>query len=507
MSKIRRRTKIDNEIEKRIVTGAIVNDFFLKTLEQIYSPQYFKIDYANIVITWCLEYFKEYKSAPHIQIEAIYQTEKEGLNNELAEVIMHFLESLSNEHEPENFNVEYLITATRKYFDIRSYENLFLNGSTFVEAGKIEKARNLLDDFKTIAQKNSSRFDPFDKEEIRDFIYQEKKNKLFRFQGAAGHILGDFERDWLITFRGPEKRGKTFYLLESAFQAVSNKLKVVFFSLEMSDDQLKKRIYQRLTGLSEEADKLRIPIFDCERNQNNECRKSTRNNQIEFPDEYEEGLDYKVCTHCRGKRIKIKYLPAVWYDTYKTKSLSSKRIEKKADQFIRMFGNNLRIKTWPAFSANSNDIRKELDDLEFVEGFIPDVIIIDYIDILSPEGGNLSERGEIDNTWKQFKNISMTRHCLLITADQSNKISGGRRSIKATDVSEDKRKNAHVDMVIAINQTDDEKESDVSRLGILLHRHSKFEIRRQVLCLQNLEISQPLLDSEVTYVERETDEE
>ena len=507
MSRIRKRTKVDNEIEKRIVTGAIVSDQFLKALEQNYNPKYFKIDYASTVVDWSLDYFKKYKTAPHKNIEAIFQTEKENLNEELAEVISYFLEHLSDDHEPEHFNVDYLVDQTRSYFDVRMHENLFEEGETFVKAGKLEKAKKLLNGFKNLASKNSSRFNPFTQDEIRKFTFQEKVNKLFKFHGAAGDILGWFERAWLVTFRGPEKRGKSWWLEECAFQAVSSKLKVAFFSLEMSDDQLKKRIYQRLTGLSEEDDRLRIPIFDCDNNQNDVCRKATRQNSVELPDEYEEGDDYQVCTHCRGKKVKDGFEAQVWWDTWKTKKMTSKRIEKKASQFMKMYGDNMRVKTWPAFSANSNDIRQELEDLEFVEGFIPDVIVIDYIDILAPEDSNLSERGQIDNVWKQFKNIAATRHCLLITADQSNKASGDRTTIKATDVSEDKRKNAHVDMVVAINQTPNEKSQDVSRLGVILHRHSKFDVRRQVMCLQNLEIAQPLLDSEIIYADQEQEEE
>jgi hypothetical protein len=154
------------------------------------------------------------------------------------------------------------------------------------------------------------------------------------------------------------------------------------------------------------------------------------------------------------------------------------------------------VKCFPAFSANSKDIRAELDSLEYYEGFVPDVVIIDYVDILGKEDDQLSERENIDRTWKMFKNLAASRHCLVVTAEQGNKQSGNATHMEAAHVTEDKRKNAHVDLKLGLNQKTEEKPQQYMRVSVILSRHADFNPTQDVTVLQQLNLAQPAMDSE-----------
>jgi len=454
-----------------------------------------------------MDYFEQYQEACNIHIKNVYESEKEDLSESERKNVDEFLSTLSDEYEKTpDLNVAYLVDTTKTYFEKRSLENLFEKGSQLVSAGKSERARGLLETHRVVVQETTKRFNPFEVDEVRSYNIESRANRLFSLDGRVGEYLGDFERSWFISFTAPEKRGKTWVLEEVTFQALTNRLKALFISLEMNNITLKKRWYQRLTARPPKSIRsLIFPIMDCLHNQTGECIRKGRTNDItligkdKLKPNYRDEPDYKVCVLCRGSRNGY-YRPAYWHTHIEDiPPMTVRKIEKKAEIFKKLYGNNLRVRAFPAFTATPNDIRAELQDLEYSEGFIPDIIVVDYIDILAPVEGNLSERGNIDATWKHFKAMAASRNCLVVTADQSNKASVARSSIMATDTSEDKRKNAHIDMKIAINQTISEESEKVMRLGILLNRHRDNNPKKQAVLLQSLALGQVILDSEIIY--------
>ena len=168
---------------------------------------------------------------------------------------------------------------------------------------------------------------------------------------------------------------------------------------------------------------------------------------------------------------------------------------KKADSIISQYGDLLKVKCYPAYTANLRDVLSLMDELEVNDNFLPDVLIIDYLDILAPEPGKHEGRENIDATWKMAKSIAQSRNLLHITVDQSSKVTYDK-DITLYDTSEDKRKNAHLDVKVAINRFPEEIEgtAGVLKLAVIAHRHKSFKTYREVLVLQHTGIGQPLVD-------------
>ena len=72
----------------------------------------------------------------------------------------------------------------------------------------------------------------------------ENKRNLFKLPGILGETIGNFGRDQLVAFAGPRKRGKTWWLMELGMRAMYKRLNVVFYTLEMSDEQIGLRMIQ-----------------------------------------------------------------------------------------------------------------------------------------------------------------------------------------------------------------------------------------------------------------------
>lgn len=292
----------------------------------------------------------------------------------------------------------------------------------------------------------------------------------------------------------------TWYLQEFAIHALFERLNVVFISLEMDSSRVAKRIYKRLTAFGEEEKNYAYPTFDCKSNQDNTCTLGERTNHIKLLDEkgqkptFHPDMKYRVCSACRGK--KKRFSPDAWFVVHKREKLKIRNVVKKIQGMEQLFGSNLRLLSYPAYSANISKVKRDIDKLEYIEGFVPDVIVIDYADILSPEDSRQVGRERSDETWKMLKNLSQSKHSLVVTASQSNRSSISKKNITQTDIAEDIRKVAHVDMMISLNQLPDEKRFGIMRIAVIAHREKDFNQLSQCMVLQQLELGQPQLDSE-----------
>jgi hypothetical protein len=343
---------------------------------------------------------------------------------------------------------------------------------------------------------------------VIDKTFTTRIEGLIEFPDAMGELIGPLEREWLVSFTAPEKRGKTWILVETAFQAIMQRKRVLFISFEMSESQVKQRIWNRLTGTSEKYNERRfvlLPVLDCIKNQEGTCEKEENKNEEILLDEgdevkplFKKSMQYKPCVYCKEKRLRD-YELDYWYEKASTRKFTKELVKEKADNLRSMFGDLLRVRCFPAFTASSRDIKATLKELEVNENYYTDVLINDYLDIAGREVGDYSERGNIDATWKMAKNVAAVNKLLHITVDQSSKRTY-KDDITLFDTSEDKRKNAHVDVKIAINDfasdMDENIDEDIKilKLSMLAHRHRGIRLSREVIVLQQLGIGQPLIE-------------
>ena len=275
MAKIIRHS-VDNDIEKRILMGMVVNDEFCTSVQKMIKKQYFQMDYARIVVGWVLDYYKFYKKAPNKNLKDVYNVEKENLKEIDANLVGRFLSELSSAYEnSKSLNYDFLTDQARSYFRERSLTILAERINGELARGKIDQAEHEVKNFSKVVKDLGLWANPLEKTTINQFFVEDKET-LMRFPDELGELVGDLEREWLVAFMGPMKRGKSWMLQELAIHALSSKLRVVFFSLEMSMRILLKRLYKRITALSDKSKEISWPVFDCERNQDNTCNRKDR---------------------------------------------------------------------------------------------------------------------------------------------------------------------------------------------------------------------------------------
>lgn len=493
--------------EDDILTAMIASTAFMDHAVGWYRPEYFS-DYAQLVADWVVDYYRQYRQAPGETIQNIYTVKKDEIPPAMAVNVATYLSTLNTR---DGFNLDYMLDTARGFFKRRSYEYLFNRGRELIKAGRVDEAIALHEDFRAVAQATSGWENPFDEQVINAHFREDASEyQVLEFKGVLGQLVGPLERNWLVAFMGPMKRGKSFWCEEAIFAGLARQKKVAYINLEMPDRTVRTREYKRITAMPDRPAQYLIPQFDCMLNQNGLCGPPysemrtglgvlTHGNETPH---YHTGHPWKVCTFCRDNKLHVKkqygenpFVPAVWYSTVNKLGLSAGAVLKEADNLKMLSGDSLRQITYPAYSATMDDVRRDLDELIYAHKFYPDIVVLDYADILGSEQSYRQERHRLDNIWKRLKQAAAEMAALWVTATQTNRKGMERKDIRETDTAEDIRKMAHVDAMYGINLAEHERGRHFTRISQLASRHKEIS-SKQVVVLHQLQLGMPYLDSE-----------
>lgn len=530
---ITRGKTIDRDLEKRILTALIVSTSILQKVRPLYRAQYFELTHCQKVSQWVMDYFDTYGEAPYRHFQDLFNSCKTDLSPQELEIIENFLVELSEQFVNEDgVNEAYLLDKITHYFKkqglIRNAKELL----ALAEAGDVEKAELVIANFREISVSGSEWVSPFTDHAFMSRALSSDNANVLELD-TIGSLVGSVKPGWLISFLGPMKRGKTWALQNIAMDLLTRKKKVCVISLEMDKLHLAPRYYMQMGNFlhveqherkylklksytipsyrkfvngertivpsktrDEWQAEIRVPVFDCVKNRNNSCRKKNRTNKEPFPGVYADEVEttYTPCAVC--KDVDPDFEPVVWWRQESKPLLSEATYNYRHKSFALQFPpNNLRMLSYPAYSANLRTVVQALDLLEYTEGFIPDIILIDYADILAPEDSRVTGRDAIDLTWKALKNLAATRNCVVATASQAGRRALNARTVDTTDISEDIRKLAHVDAMIGLNQTPVERDAGIMRLTCIAHRWMPSSVNRSLTVLQSLRSGQFFGDS------------
>jgi len=495
-----RRESIDSDSEKRILTGFIVSKRFLQEMLPKTDWGYFKNEYIQRVCKWCAGFYKDYNKAPYKDISEVLKKNQFHLKPEEEEIITALLINISERFElVDDFNVDLYVDEAIRYYKKRDLEIRVENTQILLERNEIDKAEDQFVNYKEVARSLSNWYSPFTDEMFKS-VFEEKKHTFFRFPGKLGEFLGDHERGWCVGISGRFKGGKSFFSLEYAIAGILHNLRVAFVSLEMFNrNELNGRIFKRLFPSGDIDGGYEYPCFDCARNQADTCQRTERINRYRLltsdnkKPKFRKDNPYRACTACRNKKGSD-YELETWKEIIEKPEFSYANAINTLRAYQDTLENRLRIITYPRFSASVEDIDRDLDVLKYTEDFDADMIIVDYADIVKVEGVYGVEKEDI--VWMSLARMADTRHALLISPTQVVKDALDAENITQKHTSKWIGKLGHVNVMLAINQTDKEKDMGVMRISKMLHREQKFLQKETVTILQQLDLGQVHLDSE-----------
>lgn len=237
----------------------------------------------------------------------------------------------------------------------------------------------------------------------------------------------------LMLITGPLGKGKTWWLMQIGKYAMLQRKKVLHITLEMSEEKTTARYLQMMFAVTKrKGDANRVPRF------------------------------------LRGD---VNSVDSVSFDTLDLPSFQDDDIrEKLTTQIRRRLARRppFKVKKFPSGQLTVPMLNAYLDGLERHEGFIPDLILIDYAELMRLDPKD--RRGSTGALFVDLRGIADERFCSIATASQVNRPGISKLVADETDLAEDISKGFTVDTLVTYNQTRLEQRMGLARLFVAKNR-------------------------------------
>lgn len=436
-------TRFDGTVKKKILTGMIVSTEALAQIVPLWKRESFATKSENLIASWCVDFYSKHQEAPKKNIEDIASAWAET-NQDKATItlISTILDGLSSDYEKEKIEIipSHIVDLAKTHFNevklgkaAEEIQILYANRE-FVKLE--EKIINF-----SPSETNISPIIPIfqDLKAISDCCGYMKTPPLITYPEGLGDFFEDsLKEDNFVAFMGPDKSGKSYWLLDVAFRACYQRNKVMYFEAgDLTQNQVMSRFMVRVSER---------PAFP---------------KIIDYPTDILEG------NPCRVVLERREYLGEL---TFKK---AARACRKAIDERIKSNEEYFKLKCYSNSTLKVSEIRSVLEGQKRV-GWIPKVVVIDYADILCPPTVHDSARDQVNEIWEELRALSQDYHCLVVTATQANAKSYSAETLDRRHFSEDKRKNANVTGMIGISSTNAEKEQGLCRLNWVVRREKAY---------------------------------
>jgi len=130
----------------------------------------------------------------------------------------------------------------------------------------------------------------------------------------------------------------------------------------------------------------------------------------------------------------------------------------------------LIIKEYPTKSASTRSIRTHLEKLR-MRDTRPDMVIIDYGDLLRPISGKSEKRHELESIYEEMRGLAQEFDCCVWTASQTNRSGLNAEVITMEAISEAFNKCFVADFIFSLSRTVEDKQSNTGRIFIAKNRN------------------------------------
>ena len=137
-------------------------------------------------------------------------------------------------------------------------------------------------------------------------------------------------------------------------------------------------------------------------------------------------------------------------------------------------GDKLVIKEYPEGTVNALQIEALIKDLKDKKKFVPDVLVVDYIGCMAPNGKpnpNLNSNSVLTLAAQQIRALGMKYGFPVISASQTNRGGYNTAEISLSDAADSFGQNMKADAVFAVTQTPEMKDQGMYNVQLLKTRY------------------------------------
>ena len=149
-------------------------------------------------------------------------------------------------------------------------------------------------------------------------------------------------------------------------------------------------------------------------------------------------------------------------------------LHERLEMFKEHFpGSELIIKEYPTGQATVNTIRALLVQLKSYKNFIPDLVIVDYLELLRPVRSVDAEYIAQQRISEELRGLAVEYNCLVWTATQTNREGKKVKLITDAQLGDSYGKIRTADWAVSLNQTEEEYDNGRIRAYVVKARDSK----------------------------------
>lgn len=263
-------------------------------------------------------------------------------------------------------------------------------------------------------------------------------------------------RKELILFMAPPGAGKSWWCINLIKRANVQRWKVLYVTLEMSERRAMQRCYQSFFGIAKRGEPYSRLVIDLD----------DKGKLIGFNDE----------------------------ERTPRRALNQENISRVLRRRMEERGNilhNVLIKEFPSGSLTIPHLEAYLDSIEAVYGFIPDLMIVDYPDLMKLDAKD--PRTSVGRHIVDLRGMAQKRNMAVSTPSQTNRESMNARMVRAKMLAADISKIHTCDVGLTFSATDDEKQFGLGRIFVDKGRND--EDKFSVLIEQDYHRGQFVLNS------------
>ena len=381
--------------EQKLLTNLIHNEEFARKVIPFLDTSYFHQQSEKLIAESIIKFFTKYNKQPTTDIINIELQQLDTISDkELNECI-----ELINQFKKDDSDLRWLIQKTEEFCKNKAIYNAIVRGIKIIEGKDTKLSQDaipkILSDALAVSFDTDIGHDYIDDADLRFDFYRKVEEKISFDLDLMNTITnGGLSRKSLNVILAGTGAGKSLFMCHTAANALSQGNNVLYITLEMAEERIAERIDANL--------------FD----------------------------------------INIDQL----------KSLDQEKYQNRIKQIASKTHGKLIIKEYPTAAAHSGHFRALIEELKVKRQFIPDLLIIDYLNICSSARIKL---GTSANTYmfvkaiaEELRGLAVEYNVPLLTATQTNRTGFDNSDVNITDTSESFGLPATSDLMFALIRTE-----------------------------------------------------
>jgi archaellum biogenesis ATPase FlaH len=379
------------------------------------SVNYFQEREDKILYEKINEYINQYNTLPTQEALAI-ELDKSSIKDEEFQNSLKLLESITNENDEAN--ISWLLDSTEKFCQDKAIYNAVVESISILdEKGGDKRDKGSIPDI--LSDALSVSFDPhvghdylLDAEERYEFYHRIEEKIPWDLEFFNRITKGGLSNKTLNIALAGTGVGKSLFMCHVAASCLSQNYNVLYITLEMAEERIAERV---------DANLLNISIDDLQK------------------------------------------IPKDLYD-------------KKINKLKQTIKGKLIVKEYPTASANANHFRALLNELNLKRSFVPNIILIDYINICTSsrikQGANVNSYTYIKSIAEELRGLAVENAIPILSATQTTRSGFTNTDIGLEDTSESFGLPATADFMFAIISTEQMEELNQIMIKQLKNRYS-----------------------------------